>query len=92
MVMTSLAWDQKSWLALWTIAKYQTAASKKTTNSQVEQHRVLRMEFNTLLNYLMRIPTIVVNSGKRTIVRSTSWPSLQPVLFRTLEASRPERR
>lgn len=92
MVMTSLAWNLKAWLALWPIAEDETTESKTTTNSQVEQHRVLRMEFKTFVNHLMRIPAIVVNSGRRTIVRFISWTSLQPVLFRTLEAIRPERR
>jgi hypothetical protein len=92
MVMTSLAWNLKAWLALWPMAEEETADSKKLVNRQIEQHRVLRMEFKTFINHLMRIPAIVVKSGRRIAVRLLGWTALQPVLFRTLEAIRPERR
>ena len=92
MVMTSLAWNLKAWLALWPMAEEETADSKKLANRQIEQHRVLRMEFKTFINHLMRIPAIVVKSGRRIAVRLLGWTALQPVLFRTLEAIRPERR
>ena len=44
------------------MAEEETADSKKLANRQVEQHRVLRMEFKTFINHLMRIPAIVVKS------------------------------
>ena len=58
MVMTSLAWNLKAWLALWPSA---TGSDHEQTEQRVEQHRVLRMEFKTFVNHLMRLP------GKRSI-------------------------
>ncbi len=74
------------------MAEEEPADSKKLVNRQVARHRVFRMEFKTFVNYLMRIPVIIVNIGRRIAVRLLSWTALQPVLFRTLEAIRPERR
>lgn len=83
MVMTSLAWNLKAWLALWSLP---SGTSSEQTAQRSEQHRVLRMEFKTFVNYLMRLPAIVTHSGRRVLVRFISWSPLQPVLFRTLEA------
>jgi hypothetical protein len=83
MVMTSLAWNLKAWLALWSMP---SGTSSEQTTQRSEQHRVLRMEFKTFVNYLMRLPAIVSHTGRRVIVRFISWSPLQPVLFRTLEA------
>lgn len=88
MVMTSLAWNLKAWLALWALPSG-TASEQATQKS--EHHRVLRMEFKTFVNQLMRLPAIVANSGRRVVVRFIGWTPLQPVLFRTLEAIRPRR-
>lgn len=88
MVMTSLAWNLKAWLALWPM----TAGSTKTqATAREEHHRVLRMEFKTFVNHLMRLPAIVAHTGRRIVVRFISWTPLQPVLFRVLEAIRPQR-
>jgi hypothetical protein len=88
MVMTSLAWNLKAWLALWPMT---TGRTKEQATARTEQHRVLRMEFKTFVNHLMRLPAIVAHTGRRTMVRFISWTPLQPVLFRVLEAIRPQR-
>lgn len=88
MVMTGLAWNLKAWLALWPMT---TGRTKEQATARTEQHRVLRMEFKTFVNHLMRIPAIVAHTGRRTMVRFISWTPLQPVLFRVLEAIRPKR-
>jgi hypothetical protein len=88
MVMTSLAWNLKAWLALWPLT---TGRTKEQATARAEQHRVLRMEFKTFVNHLMRLPAIVAHTGRRTMVRFISWSPLQPVLFRVLEAIRPLR-
>lgn len=87
MVMTSLAWNLKAWLALWPTP----TSPKKTQATEQEQHRVLRMEFKTFVNHLMRLPAIVAHTGRRIVVRFISWTPLQPLLFRFLEAIRPQR-
>jgi hypothetical protein len=88
MVMTSLAWNLKAWLALWPMT---TGPTKQQATAHEEQHRVLRMEFKTFVNHLMRLPAIVAHTGRRVVVRFISWTPLQPVLFRVLEAIRPQR-
>lgn len=88
MVMTSLAWNLKAWLALWPPA---TGSTKEQATVRDEQHRVLRMEFKTFVNHLMRLPAIIAHTGRRIVVRFISWTPLQPVMFRVLEAIRPRR-
>lgn len=88
MVMTSLAWNLKAWLALWPTTE---EATPEQATARAEQHRVLRMEFKTFVNHLMRLPAIVAHTGRRVVVRFLSWTPLQPVLFRMLEAIRPQR-
>ena len=88
MVMTSLAWNLKAWLALWPKTK---GPAKEQVTQQAQQQRVLRMEFKTFVNHLMRLPAIVAHTGRRVIVRFISWTPLQPLLFRVLEAFRPRR-
>lgn len=88
MVMTSLAWNLKAWMALWPLT---TGKTKEQVTARAEQHRVLRMEFKTFVNHLMRLPATVAHSGRRIVVRFISWSPFQPVLFRVLEAIRPLR-
>ncbi len=88
MVMTSLAWNLKAWLALWPAT---LGATRQQATARAEQHRVLRMEFKTFVNHLMRLPAIVVHTGRRIVMRFLSWTPLQPVLFRALNAFRPQR-
>jgi hypothetical protein len=88
MVMTSLAWNLKAWLALWSLP---SGTSTERTTQHSQQQRVLRMEFKTFVNYLMRLPAIVTHTGRRVVVRFISWSPLQPVLFRTLETLRRRR-
>lgn len=88
MVMTSLAWNLKAWMALWPKT---TCTTKAQVTAREEQHRVLRMEFKTFVNHLMRLPAIVAHTGGRVVARFISWSPLQPVLFRVLEAIRPLR-
>jgi hypothetical protein len=88
MVMTALAWNLKAWLALWATT---TESTQEPAAARKEQHRVLRMEFKTFVNHLMRLPAIVAHTGRRTIVRFIGWTPLQRVLFRVLEAIRPQR-
>lgn len=88
MVMTSLAWNLKAWLALWPAT---SGSGREQATQRQEQQRVLRMEFKTFVNHLMRIPAIVAHTGRRIVVRLIGWTTLQPLLFRVLEAVRPRR-
>jgi hypothetical protein len=88
MVMTSLAWNLKAWLALWA---QPTGSPEERSRVQAEQEAVLRMEFKTFVNGLMRLPAQVIHAGRRVVIRLLSWTPLQAVLFRVLETFRPLR-
>jgi hypothetical protein len=68
MVMTSLAWNLKAWWALWLPERGRWAEKHRQ-----EKQRVLKMEFRTFVNYLMKIPCQIVRSGGRLVYRLLSW-------------------
>ena len=83
MVMASLAWNLKAWLAL----------SLPETGSDAEQRReekrtVLRLEFRTFVNALVRMPCQIVRTGRQLIYRLLNWNRWQAVLFRAVDALR----
>ena len=80
MVMVALAWNLKAWFALW---------PPETPGRWAERHRaekrtVLRMEFKTFVNALVRLPCQIVRSGRRLIYRLLSWNPWQRILFRVV--------
>ena len=80
MVMSSLAWTLKAWMAL----------SLPLTGPQRELRRkeayeVLRMEFRTFINSFMRIPAQIIKTGRRLIFRVMTWNPRLPILFRFLD-------
>ena len=83
MVMASLAWTLKAWLALLLPVKGRWKAKH-----QAEKRAVLRMEFKTFLNALMRLPCQIVRTGRRIVYRLLSWNPWQPVFVRAAEAMR----
>jgi hypothetical protein len=83
MVMASLAWSLKAWFALllpetgrW---KHKHAAQKQT---------LLRMEFRTFRNAMIRLPAQIVRQGRKTIYRLLGWNRWLPVFFRGWERVR----
>ncbi len=81
MVMTSLAWNLKAWLAL----------SLPETGGHAEQRRdekrtVLRMEFRTFVSALVRMPCQILRTGRRLVYRLLNWNRWQEVLFRAVDA------
>jgi hypothetical protein len=80
MVMAALAWTLKAWFALllpengrWGVRYRQQKAA------------VLKMEFRTFLNAIMRIPAQLVRTGRRIVFRLLSWNSWQPVFLRGVD-------
>jgi Transposase DDE domain group 1 len=71
MVIASLAWGLKAWLAL---------VQLKKENRQA----LLRMEFRTFLQGMVLIPCQLVHTGRRLIYRLLSWNSWVPVLLETI--------
>lgn len=77
MVMTALAWNLKSWWALWLPER-----GRWREKHQAEKHRVLRMEFRTFVNAFIKIPCQVVRAGRKLIYRVLSYNPHLPVFFR----------
>ena len=84
MVMVSLAWNLKAWWAL----LLPDGRGPQAASLREEKQRLLRMEFKTFRNALMRMPCQIVQTGRRLIYRLLSWNPWQRVLFRWLGALR----
>jgi len=83
MVMSSLAWTLKAWLALLLPERGRWKQKHKA-----EKQTILRMEFKTFLNAVMRLPCQIVRTGRRIVYRLLSWNRWQPVLLRAVESLR----
>ena len=83
MVMASLAWTLKAWLALVLPVK-----GRWRDKHASQKRSVLRMEFGTFLNAFMRLPCQVVRKGRRLVYRLLSWTPWQWVFLRAAEAVR----
>jgi len=83
MVMVSLAWSLKAWFALMLPEK-----GRWKEKHAAEKQAVLRMEFRTFLNAMMRLPAQIVRQGRKTIFRLLGWNRWLPVFFRGWERVR----
>jgi hypothetical protein len=77
MTMTGLAWNLKAWLALW-IPENGRWAKKRGE----EKQRLLKMEFRTFVNYMIKIPCQIIRTGRRLVYRLLSWNPWLPVFRR----------
>lgn len=80
MVMVSLAWTIKAWMAL-------SLPVTPRWRSQHERERDtwLRMEYRTFLAAVINVPAQVVQKGRRLVIRLLSWRPQLPVFFRLLD-------
>jgi Transposase DDE domain group 1 len=81
MLMTSLAWNLKAWLALWLPAE----KGRWCEQHQAHKQQLLGLEFRTFVNYFLRVPAQIVKTGRRILVRLLAWNGWQPVFFRLLD-------
>jgi len=81
MVMVSLAWTLKAWMAL-TLP----IAPRWRKKHEAERDRWLHMEFRTFLSAVINVPAQVVRTGRRLVLRLLAWRPQLPVLFRLLDA------
>jgi hypothetical protein len=81
MLMTSLAWSLKAWLAL---SVSETGRWK--VRRREEKFRLLRMEFRTFVTAMIRIPCQIVRTSRRTIYRLLNGNNMQPVFWRLVES------
>jgi len=80
MLMASLAWTLKAWSALWL-----PETGRWKDRRRAEKYQLLRMEFRTFVNTLIRVPCQIVKTGRRLIYRVLSWNDSQPVFWRLAE-------
>jgi len=80
MVMASLAWTLKAWFAL-----LLPEGGRWAELHHREKLAVLRMEFKTFLNVIMRVPAQVVRTGRRVVFRLLSWNPWQHVFLRGVD-------
>jgi hypothetical protein len=83
MVMASLAWTLKAWLALMLPDEGRWRQKHKG-----QKQSLLRMEFKTFLNGVMRLPCQIVRAGRRIIYRVLNWNEHLATLLRAAEALR----
>ena len=80
MVMASLAWTLKAWFALLLPEGGRWAAKHGR-----EKLALLKMEFKTFLNAIMRVPAQVVRTGRRVVFRLLSWNPWQHAFLRGVD-------
>jgi hypothetical protein len=83
MVMASLAWTLKAWLAL-----VLPEEGRWKEKYQAQKRSLLTMKFKTFLNGLMRLPCQIVRTGRRIVYRLLSWTPWQEVLLRAVDTLR----
>ena len=81
MVMASLAWTLKAWLALCLPEE-----GRWREKYRAQKQSLLSMEFKKFLNVLMRVPCQIVRTGRRIVYRLLSWNPWLEVLLRGVEA------
>ncbi|MBZ0119457.1 MAG: IS1380 family transposase [Sandaracinaceae bacterium] len=81
MVMASLAWTLKAWLALML-----PISPRWRDSHEAQRERVLRMDHHSFVQRLMLIPAQILVSGRQLIYRLLAWRPELPILFRLLDA------
>jgi len=88
MLMTSLAWNLKAWLALWLPAD----PGRWQEQHQAQKQQLLGCEFRTFVNHFLRLPALVVKTGRQIVVRLLAYDSWQPIFFRLVDQFLPAAR
>ena len=73
MVIAALAWNLKAWYGL-------------LTPNKVLGHQIIRMEFKRFINTFIRIPCLIIKTGRRIVYRLVGYNSYMKDFFRTFEA------
>jgi hypothetical protein len=77
MLIASLAWNLKAWLAL---SLPEPSSRAKSTPAEPKRG-LLTMEFRTFVNSLIRVPAQIVRTGRRLVVRLLAWNHWQTVFL-----------
>jgi hypothetical protein len=78
MVMTALAWNLKSWFAL----LIPVAKGRWSEEHHRQKQSVMGLEFRTFVQALVRLPCLLVRTGRRLLYRLLSWNPYQTILLR----------
>jgi hypothetical protein len=70
MVIAALAWNMKAWYGL-------------LTPNKVLGHQIIRMEFKRFINTFIKIPCIIVNTGRRIVYRLVGYNRAMKDFFMT---------
>ena len=81
MLIASLAWTLKAWFAL-----LLPIEPRRREQHQVDQQRILRMEFRSFLQRFILIPAQIASHARSLTVRLLAWRPELPLLFRFLDA------
>jgi hypothetical protein len=79
MVIATLAWNLKAWLAL---SLTETGPEKTKAQRRAEKNRILRMDFSTFRQTLIQIPTQIIRGARRLVYRLLAWSPALQTLFR----------
>jgi hypothetical protein len=73
MVIAALAWNLKAWYGL-------------LTPNKVLGHQIVRMEFKRFINTFIKIPCLIIKTGRRIVYRLVGYNSYMKDFFRTFAA------
>ena len=82
MVMASLAWTLKAWMAL-TLP----ISPRWRAKHRAERDAWLRMEFRTFVNAVINVPAQILRTGRRVVVRLLAWRPQLGVFLRLAGAT-----
>jgi len=75
MVIAALAWNMKAWYGL-------------VTPNKMLGHQIIRMEFKRFINTFIKIPCLIIKTGRRIVYRLVGYNSAMKDFFRTFETIR----
>ena len=81
MVMASLAWSFKAWMALSI-----PVAPRWKEKHEEEKNQLLKMEYRTFLQAMILLPCQIVKTGRKILYRLLGWNPWQQVFFRYLDS------
>ena len=75
-----MAWSLKAWFAL-----LLPEQGRWADRYRADKRTVLKMEFRSFVNGFMRVPALLVRTGRRTIFRLLGWNRWQDVFLRGVD-------
>jgi hypothetical protein len=81
MIMAALAWTLKAWFAL-----LLPIHPRWRDTHEADRTAVLRMDFRTFLNSVVRIPCQIIKTARQIVYRFLAWAPGEHLVFRLLEA------